>query len=127
MQASLRSWCTSPAQDLKRLTTETPALYADFYTLTYENTHTLLRIIANLAIPSNQKRLADRLLMDLNARGAEEGWIAISQPELASLTAMSLPTLRRVLRHFAASGIITQHYGTIHVHDRKALLKICRS
>ncbi len=87
-----------PESDLKMLAARDPTLYADFYANTYGNCHTLMQIISNLAIPSSDKRLADRLLLELKTRGDEEGWIAASQPELATLAAMSLPTLRRGLQ-----------------------------
>jgi len=56
-----------------------------FYALTYENFKTAFRIISNLAITSTEKRLADRLVLEVETRGDAEGWIPISQPELAKL------------------------------------------
>ena len=114
------------ASDLKKLVARNPSLYADFYALTYENSRTLMQIISNLAIPSSDKRLADRLLLELDTRGDEEGWIPASQPELANLAAMSLPTLRRVLQRFAAASLIEQRYGHIQVLDREALNRVRR-
>ena len=115
-----------PAPDLKLLVVRNPSLYADFYTLAYENCRILMQIISNLAIPSSDKRLADRLLLELETRGDEEGWIPASQPELATLAAMSLPTLRRVLQRFAAASLIKQRYGQIQVLDRAALNRVRR-
>lgn len=115
-----------PAADLRALVTRNPTLYADFYALTYENSSTLMQIISNLAIPSSEKRLADRLLLELDTRGDAEGWIPASQPELATLAAMSLPTLRRVLQRFAAADLIKQRYGHIQVQNREALCRMRR-
>jgi CRP-like cAMP-binding protein len=114
-----------PVQDLARLVREDPRLYADFYTLTYGNYQTALRIISNLAIASTDKRLADRLLHEVSARGDTEGWIALSQPEFAKLLAVSLPTLQRILRRMVKDGILRTSYGRLRVLDRDALVRIC--
>jgi CRP/FNR family cyclic AMP-dependent transcriptional regulator len=115
-----------PAQDLKRLVDKDPRLYADFYALTYENFRTAFQIISNLAISSTDKRLADRLLIEVEARGDAEGWISLSQSELANLTAISLPTLKRVLRRFADAGHINHGYARIQVLDHDALVRLCQ-
>lgn len=113
-----------PVPGLKTLVANDPSLYADFYALTYENSATLMQIVSNLAIPSSDKRLADRLLLEVRTRGDADGWIPASQPELATLAAMSLPTLRRVLQRFAAANLIKQRYGHIQVLDREALNRV---
>jgi CRP/FNR family cyclic AMP-dependent transcriptional regulator len=115
-----------PARGLRRLAQEDPRLYADFYALTYENFRTAFQIISNLAISSTDKRLADRLLLEVEARGDGNGWISISQTELASLTAVSLPTLKRVVRRFADMRLINHKYARIQVLDQNALKQICK-
>ena len=115
-----------PALALKRLVDKDARLYADFYALTYENFRTAFQIISNLAIAGTVKRLADRLLLEVERRGDADGWISVSQAELASLTAVSLPTLKRVLRRFADAGHIDHGYARIQVLDRDALRRICR-
>jgi CRP-like cAMP-binding protein len=115
-----------PARDLTRLLREDPRLYADFYALTYENFQTAFHIIANLTIVSTEKRVADRLVLELDARGDEDGWIALSQPELATLVAVSLPTLQRVMRRFADAGLVRRSYARIQIVDRNALRQICK-
>ncbi len=114
-----------PVNDLTRLVREDPRLYADFYALTYENYALALRVISNLAIPSAEKRVADRLLQAVRTRGDAEGWISVSQPEFAKLVAVSLPTLQRVLRRFVNDGVLRTSYGRIQVLDQNALAKIC--
>lgn len=111
--------------DLARLVREDPRLYADFYALTYENYGLALRIISNLAIASTDKRLADRLVHEVQARGDADGWITVSQPDLAKLLAVSLPTLQRILRRFVKDGVLQTSYGRIRVVDRDALARIC--
>jgi CRP-like cAMP-binding protein len=115
-----------PVQDLKALLRDDPRLYADFYALTYENFKTAFRIISNLAIASTEKRLADRLIMEAESRSDTDGWIPISQPELAKLLAVSVPTLQRVMRRFVGDGLVKNNYGRIQVLDRDALRRICR-
>ncbi len=115
-----------PAPELNRLVRDDPRLYADFYALTYENFQTALRIIANLAMTSADKRVADRLLLEVKSRGDMDGWISLSQMELAKLVAVSLPTLQRVMRRFADVGCVKKSYARIQVIDRDALVRICR-
>ena len=116
-----------PAKDLARLVREDPHLYADFYALTYENFQTAFRIIVNLSIPSTDKRVADRMLLEVDTRGDAEGWIALSQSDLAKLVAISLPTLQRVMRRFAGAGLVASSYARIRVVDREGLRRLCRS
>ena len=115
-----------PVRDLARLLRDDPRLYADFYVLTYENFKTALRIISNLAIASTEKRLADRLIMEAESRGDADGWIPLSQPELAKLVATSVPTLQRVMRRFVSAGLVRHRYARIQVVDRDALVRLCK-
>lgn len=115
-----------PFRELTRLLRDNARLYADFYALSYENFRTTLQIITNLAIPSAEKRVADRLVLEVAARGDADGWIALSQPELAKLVAVSLPTLQRVMRRFAEAGLVRRSYARLQVIDRHALAQICR-
>jgi CRP/FNR family cyclic AMP-dependent transcriptional regulator len=105
---------------------EDPRLYADFYALTYENFRTAFAVISNLAMPSSDKRLADRLVLELDRRGDGDGWILLSQSELATLAAVSLPTLKRAMRRFADAGLINHGYARIQVLDRDRLKRVCR-
>lgn len=115
-----------PAHELNRLVEEDPRLYADFYPLTYENFRTAFDIISNLAMPSAAKRVADRLLIEAETCGDGDGWIPLSQSELANLTAVSLPTLKRILRRFIELGLIDHRYARVQVLDRDALARLCR-
>jgi CRP/FNR family transcriptional regulator, cyclic AMP receptor protein len=116
-----------PLRDLTQLLRDEARLYADFYALSYENFRMTLQIITNLAIPSAEKRIADRLILEANARGDAEGWIALSQPELAKLVAVSLPTLQRVMRRFAQAGLVQRSYARLQVLDRDGLVQICKA
>jgi CRP-like cAMP-binding protein len=115
-----------PMRELGRLLRDDPRLYGDFYALSYENFRTTLQIVTNLAIPSSEKRVADRLIWESDSRGDADGWIQLSQPELAKLVAISLPTLQRIMRRFARGGLVSIGYARIQVADRKGLMAICR-
>jgi CRP/FNR family cyclic AMP-dependent transcriptional regulator len=42
------------------------------------------------------------------------------------LTAISLPTLKRIMRRFADAGLINHGYARIQVLNREALARLCR-
>ncbi len=114
-----------PVHDLEALIREDPRLYADFSALTYENFKTAFRIISNLGISSTEKRLADRLIMEVETHGeATAGYL--SQAELAKLVAISVPTLQRVMRRLSSIGLVRSGYSRIPVIDRDALRRLCR-
>lgn len=94
--------------------------------MTYENFKTAFRIISNLAIASTEKRLADRLIIEVETRGDADGWIPLSQPELAKLIAVSVPTLQRIIRRFVGLGLVKSSYARVQVMDRAALARICK-
>ena len=60
-----------PCPQLRKLVRSDPRLYADFYALTYENFRTALQVIANLAIGSAEKRVADRLVLEVEPAAME--------------------------------------------------------
>jgi CRP-like cAMP-binding protein len=115
-----------PVQDLQRIVKEDPALFADFYQLTYENFEATFRIVTNLALPSAAQRVADKLIFELDAWPDHDGWIPISQADFARMTAVSLPTLQRVIGRFAREGLIEKSYGRIKVADREGLRRVCQ-
>lgn len=125
VQAAEQTWMIQlPNHDLIQLVQDDPRLYEDFYALTYENFATTFQVVANLTISSTPKRLADRLLLEAESEG--DGRISLSQTELATLTALSLPTLKRALARFASAGYIDQRYGFIRLVDRDGLLRVCK-
>ena len=113
-------------QGITRLVREDPRLHTDFYALAYENVRIALNVLANLAIVSIDKRVADRLLLETDAHPKADGWVRISQPDLAQLLAVSLPTLRRTIARFVRDGLVEQGYGRIKVVDPKSLQKVIR-
>lgn len=111
--------------DIAKLVRQDPELHTDFYALSYQNVKTALNVLANLAIISIDKRVADRLLLESAAHPNADGWVRISQPDLANLLAISLPTLRRTIGRFASAGLVEQGYGRVKVLDREGLRGVC--
>ncbi len=115
-----------PVRDLMRILREDPSLYAEFYQLTYENFAAAFRIVSNLALPSAAKRVADKLVFEMDAWPNSDGWLPISQADLARMTAVSLPTLQRVVSRFASEGLIEKSYGKMKVLDHDGLRRVCQ-
>jgi CRP-like cAMP-binding protein len=116
-----------PASRAQDLINATPAFVQDFYALSFENMNTALRILANLAVVQTDNRLALRLLhLDETASDAN-GWVALSQADLASMVAVSQPTLRRALHRLAEAGLVEIGYGRLRVADRRSLIAQCQS
>jgi DNA-binding transcriptional regulator LsrR (DeoR family) len=59
--------------------------------------------------------------MELDARGDAEGWISLSQFELAEMLAVSQPTIQRCLQRLASRGLVRLGYSRVQVADRGAL------
>jgi CRP-like cAMP-binding protein len=114
-----------PAAALRRLVQENPAFFEYFYDLTYQNTKLLLQVLASFSEESVDRRVARRLLAELDGRGNRERWIAMTQSELSEMLAISMPTMQRCLRRLVRAGLISVGYSRIRVVDRQALLKLC--
>lgn len=114
-----------PAAALRRLVRENPVFFEDFYDLTYQNTKLLLQVLASFAEESLDRRVARRLLVELDGRGDGERWIAMTQSELSEMLAVSMPTMQRCLRRLVRAGLISIGYSRIRVIDRQELLRLC--
>ena len=110
---------------LARLLKQAPELVTDFYMLSHRNVATTLQLIANLSIPRAEARIALRLLIYDQKRTVGEDWMNLSQEKLAQLTALSLPTVQRALRHFLDEGAVELGYGRLRICDREKLLGFC--
>ncbi len=125
---------TSPTRVLfvpgKRITDmleTTPEYYRDFYALTHENMRGALRILANLAVPRADQRVALRLLHLEESLENPGAWIRISQQELSAMVAVSLPTLQRVLQDLSAKDMVEIGYGKLRVTGRNKLFSLCQT
>jgi CRP-like cAMP-binding protein len=101
-----------------------PEFYKDFYVATNSNVQRTLRICANLAVTGADRRLALRLLQLEETLADADGWISISQDEVAAMVAVSLPTVQRVLKRFSERGAVELGYGRLRIKDRLALTSI---
>lgn len=114
-----------PVDLLRRLVESDPILYVDFFQMSQDAMLATLEVIANLSYQQTDRRVAQRLLDELEMRGDLENWIATSQIELSEMLVLSIPTLQRCLRRFANDGIIKLGYSRIRVIDRAKLLQVC--
>lgn len=116
-----------PNAQITRLVQRNPDYIRDFYALSHENMQTALRIMANLAVTGTEKRLVLRLLHLDEGSSKSEGWIVVSQEELAEMIAVSQPTLHRNLHRLAELDLIELGYGRVRLKDRAALIASCQS
>ncbi|MEM9911863.1 MAG: Crp/Fnr family transcriptional regulator [Pseudomonadota bacterium] len=104
-----------------------PQFYRDFYRMSYENGYAIMRTLANMTVTGSDRRLALRILQYDERKTDADAWIAIAQSQLAMTTALSLPTLERVLRKMASAGLVEVGYGKIRILDRQGLRNLARS
>ncbi|WP_424833600.1 Crp/Fnr family transcriptional regulator [Ruegeria sp.] len=116
-----------PSSRLDRMVRDNPEFLRDFYALSYENMQKALRIIANLGVTGTLKRLVLRLLHLEEVAADSDGWIQISQEELAGMIAVSPVTLHRSLHSLTDQGLIEGGYGRLRIKDRGALISLCQS
>ena len=112
-----------PRAKLVPLVKEHPQLIRDFYALSHVNMALALRLLANMAIPDTKKRLAAWLLFSDEGLEPSQAWIEISQERLASMVAMSLPTVQRLLKGLSDKNLVEVGYGRLRICDRAALAK----
>ncbi|MEX0278731.1 MAG: Crp/Fnr family transcriptional regulator [Ruegeria sp.] len=110
-----------------RLIRDNPEYVRDFYALSHENMQTALRIMANLAVTGTEKRLVLRLLHLDEGSSKSDGWIIVSQDELAEMVAVSPPTLHRTLHRLVDMDLIELGYGRVRLKDRRKLIASCQS
>ena len=116
-----------PSSRVERMVQENPEYVRDFYALTRENMKTALRIMANLAVTGSEKRLVLRLLHLDEGASKSDGWIIVSQDELAAMVAVSQPTLHRNLHRLSGLGLVELGYGRLRLIDRRKLIASCQS
>lgn len=114
-----------PQAALLELLRPHPELVADFYALNHINTATALRLLANLAIPDNARRLAAWLLFTDEGLGDSAAWIETSQDQIGMMNAMSLATVRRSLKRLEDLGLIELGYCQLRIQDRTRLSEFC--
>jgi CRP-like cAMP-binding protein len=114
-----------PRTRLAKLIERYPTLLYDFYDLSHRNVATILQLLANLSIPRSEIRVAVRLLLHDQRLATDKEWILLSQEKLAQLTALSLPTIQRTLRHMEDAGLVELGYGRLRILDREGLLAFC--
>ncbi len=116
-----------PSARINSLVQKHPDYIRDFYALTHYNMRTALRVIANLLVTGAEKRVALRLLHLDEGTSKHDGWIIVSQEELAEMVAVSRPTLHRSLHRLEDLDLIEIGYGRILIKDRAALFANCQT
>lgn len=116
-----------PKQALVDLLASEPQFYKDFYKMSYENGRAIMRTLANMTVTGSDRRLALRILQYDEGKRDVDAWIAIAQNQLAMTTALSVPTLERVLRRMASAGLVEIGYGKIRILDRDGLKDLAKS
>lgn len=109
---------------MSNIVTKNPEFYRDFLVSTNENVRSSLRICANLAVTGADRRLALRLLQLSETVADDDGWMSISQDEVAAMVAVSLPTVQRVLKRFSEKGAVELGYGRLRIKDRLTLMSV---
>ena len=91
-----------------------------------ERNQTLTEQVVELLFTPSWRRIQRQLLILDQAGIAEgdDGWIHLSQDELAMLTATTRATVNRVLRDLARQGVIELGRGRSRVTDRARLAQI---
>jgi CRP-like cAMP-binding protein len=110
-----------PRTQLWGLLEKHPNLTLDFYVLSHRNMATILQLLANLSIPRAGARIASCLLSFNRRKKKDQDWVLLSQEKLAELSALSLPTVQRTLRHLEETGIVELGYGRLRIRDPQQL------
>lgn len=116
-----------PAVRIREMVERNPDYYRAFYALSHENMQTALRILANLAVTSASQRLILRLLHAHENLADADGWMRLSQEELAAMVAVSPATLQRELKKLGEQGLIEAGYGRIRLRDTEAMKRFCQT
>ncbi|MEX0286185.1 MAG: Crp/Fnr family transcriptional regulator [Paracoccaceae bacterium] len=105
------------------LVRDRPQLYRDFYDLTRDNMETALRILGIDRVPHSDRRLALRLMQLAEPDPSSTPWLPLTQPLLAELVSVSVPTLQRAVARLVEAGLIEPGYGGLQILDRERLSK----
>lgn len=116
-----------PQARLHDLVRADPDLVSLFYSLTHRNMATTMRIMANLAIPDNARRIAAWLLFSNERMLSPGSWVEASQEQIGMQNSMSLPTVRRLLKRLEEGGMIELGYRKVRVANHDKLLAFSRS
>ena len=110
-----------PRAEILRMTEQVPEHWRHFPGLAASNLATAIDIVDALRRSDPAERLA-MVLRNLN-QGAPTagGELAVSQADLAALSALSRSSVNRALAVLAARGLIRQGYKTISLPDPEAL------
>jgi CRP/FNR family transcriptional regulator, cyclic AMP receptor protein len=115
-------------QDFEALRGTNPAVDRFLLTIMAERNRTLTAQLIELMFTPAPKRVVRELLRldELGIASDDDGWIQLSQDELAMLTGSTRATVNRVLRQAETAGMIELARGRSRVVQRAAMAKLAR-
>lgn len=116
-----------PSSRIERWAQDEPAVIRDFYALSNENTLVLLRVAGMDRVTRADQRVALRLLHLAEEQPEAQPWLPLTQDLLASLCAMSVPSVQRALTRLAELGLLETGYGGLRLLDRDGLRRYGQS
>lgn len=113
---------------LRALRRAQPEIERELFRLDHANRANLMRLLGVLTVPQSDRRVAMRLLLADALHDDDPGdWLTYPRAILADLTAVSLPTLQRVLRRFSTAGLVELGYARLRITDHDGLAEVARS
>lgn len=113
-----------PKPKLLKLIQDHPKILEDFYALSHLNLAVALSLISNLVTPNAEKRLA-AFFLNLDSRQIEPGaWIQLAQDRVASMVALSTPTVQRQMKALSDAGLVEIGYSRFRVAKPTELRRI---
>ncbi|WP_425045088.1 Crp/Fnr family transcriptional regulator [Primorskyibacter sp. S87] len=112
-----------PAQRVRRLVKKNPEFYKSFYELNRQNLKVALRLLLALTGESAEQRIALRLRVMADYSVRTDGWVDITNQEMAAQTGLSVPTVQRAVSRLVKCGFLERGYSRIRILDSEAYPK----
>lgn len=112
-----------PARAVRQLAIDHPESHVSFYQLNYQNLQLTVRLMAAQTAESANAKIALRLAILEDFGTGDDGWLSLTNQDLASQMGLSLATVRRALKRLQQDGVVSTSYGRITIEDREALLQ----
>ena len=109
------------ADKVLKLARDMPDIYRAFYELNRINIHLLLRLMTGLTADTADRKIAFRLLILSNYAHGADGWLDLTNHELAAQLGLSLPTVQRAVKRLERNGFLERGYSRIRISDRSAI------
>lgn len=97
-----------------------------FALLVIEHIEEALSIITDLMASDPMVRVSGRLVTLGRAQSSGSRTLPVTQAELASMCGLARPTVNKVIKVLAKSGVLESHYGRLTIVDPARLEKLAR-